>query len=198
MWAIVKDHEVVQVVSGDQSIMLGDTRHSTQIFSKAWTDEERKAIGIYPVELDAERDPNFWWVTDTEYAIARGRVIARRTWKPHDLDEVKARMKKAIRKAATDLITHVMPRYEQQNTVAEMCIFLMAVLVPVGEKGKRTEAHQPTDGDRERMAEIISKWRYVEDVRAYARELTAKLEALKDMEQVEALGLKDGWPLPNS
>ena len=47
-WAIVKADQVIEIITGGNGITLNGIHHPASIFS-AWSLEELKAIGIYPV-----------------------------------------------------------------------------------------------------------------------------------------------------
>ena len=49
MWAYVKDNKIEQIYQRPKSIMLNNVRYPSNMFTK-YTDAEKAAIGIYPVE----------------------------------------------------------------------------------------------------------------------------------------------------
>lgn len=48
MWALVKSNKIEEIISSPKEMVIDDVRHPRALFS-AWTDAERKAIGILPV-----------------------------------------------------------------------------------------------------------------------------------------------------
>jgi len=59
-------------------MVIGDTRHSRNIFSFRWTNEEREAIGLYEVEFDNtnKKDEQWYINTNQSFAFAGGKVTA--------------------------------------------------------------------------------------------------------------------------
>ena len=49
MWAYIKDNKIEQLYYRPKSIMLNNVRYPSNMFTK-YTDAEKEAIGIYPVE----------------------------------------------------------------------------------------------------------------------------------------------------
>ena len=49
MWALIKDNKIEQIYQRPKSLMLGEVRYPSNMFTK-FTDAEKAAIGIYPVE----------------------------------------------------------------------------------------------------------------------------------------------------
>ena len=52
MWALVEDNVITKIINNPKAMVIGDVRHSRNIFSSRWTNEEREAIGIYEVVFD--------------------------------------------------------------------------------------------------------------------------------------------------
>ena len=52
MWALVEDNAIVKIINNPKAMVIGDTRHSRNIFSSRWTNEEREAIGLYEIVID--------------------------------------------------------------------------------------------------------------------------------------------------
>ena len=56
MWGLVQDGSITKLINNPKAMVIGDVRHSKNIFSFRWTKEERQAIGIYELEFDNEYD----------------------------------------------------------------------------------------------------------------------------------------------
>ena len=52
MWGLVQDGSITKIINKPKAMVIGDVRHSKNIFYFRWTNEEREAIGIYEVEFD--------------------------------------------------------------------------------------------------------------------------------------------------
>lgn len=48
MWGRVLNGQLVEIINAPKALMINDVQHPKTIFTQAWTDEERKAIGILP------------------------------------------------------------------------------------------------------------------------------------------------------
>jgi len=49
MWALIKDNKIEQIYRRPKSLVIGEVRYPSNMFTK-YTDAEKAAIGIYPVE----------------------------------------------------------------------------------------------------------------------------------------------------
>ena len=49
MWAYIKDNKIEQIYQRPKSLVIGEVRYPSNMFTK-YTDAEKAAIGIYPVE----------------------------------------------------------------------------------------------------------------------------------------------------
>ena len=80
MWALIEDSEIVKIINNPKPMVIGDVRHSRNIFSSRWTNEEREAIGIYEVITDSSnrKDENWYINTNESYAFADNQVT--RSW----------------------------------------------------------------------------------------------------------------------
>ena len=78
MWALVEDNAIVKIINNPKAMVIGDTRHSKNIFSFRWTDEEREAIGIYEIVFDNsnKKDEAYYTNTNQSFDYADGQVTA--------------------------------------------------------------------------------------------------------------------------
>ena len=78
MWALVEDNTIVKTINNPKGMVIGDTRHSRNIFSFRWTNEEREAIGIYEVVFDNsnKKDEAYYNNTNQSFNYADGQVTA--------------------------------------------------------------------------------------------------------------------------
>ena len=78
MWALIEDSEIVKIINNPKAMVIGDTRHSRNIFSSRWTDEEREAIGIYEMVFDSsnKRDDSYYNNTNQSFNFADGVATA--------------------------------------------------------------------------------------------------------------------------
>ena len=78
MWALVEDNAIVKIINQPKAMVIGDTRHSKNIFSFRWTNEEREAIGLYEVVFDNsnKKDEAYYTNTNQSFDFADGQVTA--------------------------------------------------------------------------------------------------------------------------
>jgi len=78
MWALVEDNAIVKIINNPKAMVIGDTRHSKNIFSFRWTNEEREAIGIYEIVFDNsnKKDEAYYTNTNQSFDYADGQVTA--------------------------------------------------------------------------------------------------------------------------
>ena len=78
MWGLVQDGSITKIINKPKAMVIGDVRHSKNIFSFRWTKEERQAIGIYEVEFDNtnKKDEQWYINTNQSFAFADGKITA--------------------------------------------------------------------------------------------------------------------------
>ena len=78
MWALVEDNAIVKIINNPKGMVIGDTRHSRNIFSSRWTNEEREAIGLYEIVFDNsnKRDESYYTNTNQSFDFADGVATA--------------------------------------------------------------------------------------------------------------------------
>jgi len=78
MWALVTDNTITKIINKPKGLVIGDTRHSRNIFSFRWTNAEREAIGIYEVVFDNsnKKDEAYYTNTNQSFNFADGVVTA--------------------------------------------------------------------------------------------------------------------------
>jgi len=68
MWARVEDNNIIEYYKNKKSLVLNNVRYSSQIFT-IWTDEERAALGIYPVIEPSHVDSKFHYESNVIYTF---------------------------------------------------------------------------------------------------------------------------------
>ena len=78
MWALVEDNAITKIINNPKAMVIGDVRHSRNIFSFRWTNEEREAIGIYEIVIDNsnKRDEAYYNNTNQSFNFADGVATA--------------------------------------------------------------------------------------------------------------------------
>jgi hypothetical protein len=78
MWGLIENNEIKKIINKPKGLVIGDTRHSRNIFSFRWTNAEREAIGIYEVVFDNsnKKDEAYYNNTNQSFNFADGKVTA--------------------------------------------------------------------------------------------------------------------------
>ena len=78
MWGLIENNEIKKIINKPKGLVIGDTRHSRNIFSFRWTNEEREAIGLYEVVFDNsnKKDEAYYNNTNQSFNFADGVVTA--------------------------------------------------------------------------------------------------------------------------
>ena len=71
MWALVEDNKITKIINNPKAMVIGDVRHSRNIFSSRWTNEEREAIGIYEIVFDNSNKKDEAYYNNTNPAGAQ-------------------------------------------------------------------------------------------------------------------------------
>jgi hypothetical protein len=67
MWALIKDNKIEQIYQRPKSLIIGEVRYPSNMFTK-YTDAEKAAIGIYPVEDSGTKgDDRFEYTSGPTY-----------------------------------------------------------------------------------------------------------------------------------
>jgi hypothetical protein len=76
MWALVEDNAITKIINNPKAMVIGDTRHSRNIFSFRWTNEEREAIGLYEVVFDNsnKRDEAYYTNTNQSFDLQMDKL----------------------------------------------------------------------------------------------------------------------------
>ena len=75
MWALVDDADnITEIIAHPKSLIIDDIRHPKKIFS-AWTDEEKRVIGLYEVTPASKFDENYYVNSNASYAKVGTKVV---------------------------------------------------------------------------------------------------------------------------
>ena len=70
MWALVTDGKIQQIYQRPKSLVIGEVRYPSNMFTK-YTDAEKAAIGIYPVEDNGTKgDDRFEYTSQATYSFS--------------------------------------------------------------------------------------------------------------------------------
>ena len=74
MWARVEDENVIEIIPHPKPITVDEISHPRAIFT-AWTDADRRNIGIYTVQQAEKLDARFYIPKNPTYAVSGTDVI---------------------------------------------------------------------------------------------------------------------------
>ena len=107
MYALIENNEIKETFSNIRALKIGDVQYPKNIFT-VWSESELNNVGLYTVVFDNsnKKDQHCYTNTDVSYAFADGKVTASYgTATAKDLDEVKSKKKKSIKRTTNDLLT---------------------------------------------------------------------------------------------
>jgi len=97
MWARIMGSQLVEIINMPKAIMINDIQYPKSIFTRAWTDEERKALGIVPyVHEGSGRENMFYTSSESLPAVQADKVVVTRSQTARDIKDIKATMKNHV------------------------------------------------------------------------------------------------------
>ena len=78
MWGIVLNGQLIKIIKLPKAVMINDIQHPQTIFTRAWTDEERKSIGILPYVYSGSDINNEFY--KTTFSDTVGEDVITRTY----------------------------------------------------------------------------------------------------------------------
>ena len=75
MYAVVEDNNITQFINYPKSIVIGEVRYPSKIFTM-WSQSEKEAIGIYEIVTDSTnyKDPAYYNNTNEQYTFENNQV----------------------------------------------------------------------------------------------------------------------------
>lgn len=114
--------QLVEVINQPKAMTINDIQYPKTIFTRAWTDEERKALGIVPYVYEGSMVENmFYTSSESAPVVEENRVVVTRTQTARDIDAIKDTMKKHV----SDVLSHYLAQTdwivirEQDNGTAK-------------------------------------------------------------------------------
>jgi hypothetical protein len=97
MWARIMGSQLVEIINIPKPMTINDIQYPFSIFTKAWTDEERKALGIVPYVYEGNATENmFYTYSESSPVVEENRVVVTKTQTARDVDAVKTTMKNHV------------------------------------------------------------------------------------------------------
>ena len=99
MWARIMGNQLVDIIHQPKAMTINDVQYPKSIFGLAWTNEERKALGIVPYVYEGSYIANMFYSTsEAAPVVEEDRVVVRRTQSANNIDDIKAVMKNSVSK----------------------------------------------------------------------------------------------------
>jgi hypothetical protein len=106
MWARVLNGQLVEVIHQPKAMVINDIQHPKTIFTRAWTNEERKAIGILPYTYSGNNINNEYYTSTFSDSV--GDDVVTRTYTNNavsDLTELKTNKIDESKRHANQLLS---------------------------------------------------------------------------------------------
>ena len=106
MWARIMGSQLVEIINTPKPMTLNDIQYPVSIFTRAWTDEERKALGIVPYVYEGSSVENmFYTSSESSPAVQADKVVVTRSQTPRDVDAIKNTMKNHVSSVLQSTLT---------------------------------------------------------------------------------------------
>ena len=122
MWARIMGNQLVDIIHQPKAMTINDVQYPKSIFGLAWTNEERKALGILPYVYEGSYIANMFYSTsEAAPVVEEDRVVVRRTQSANNIDDIKAAMKNSVSKTLSGYLaqTDWIVIREQDNGTAK-------------------------------------------------------------------------------
>jgi hypothetical protein len=97
MWARIMGSQLVEIINIPKAMTINNIQYSKSIFTRAWTDEERKALGIVPYVYEGSSGENmFYTSSESSPAVQADKVVVTKSRTPRDIKDIKDTMKNHV------------------------------------------------------------------------------------------------------
>ena len=97
MWARIMGSQLVEIINIPKAMTINNIQYPKSIFTRAWTDEERKALGIVPYVYEGSATENmFYTSSESSPAVKADKVVVTRSQTARDIDAIKNTMKNHV------------------------------------------------------------------------------------------------------
>ena len=97
MWARIMGSQLVEIINTPKAMTINNVQYSKAIFTSAWTDEERKSLGIVPYVYEGSgRENMFYTSSESSPAVQADKVVVTKSQTPRDVDAIKNTMKNHV------------------------------------------------------------------------------------------------------
>jgi len=97
MWARIMGSQLVEIINIPKAMTINNIQYPVSIFTRAWTDEERKALGIVPYVYEGSSGENmFYTSSESSPAVQADKVVVTKSRTPRDIKDIKDTMKNHV------------------------------------------------------------------------------------------------------
>ena len=97
MWARIMGSQLVEIIHQPKAMTINNVQYPKSIFTRSWTDEQRKALGIVPYVYEGNKVENmFYTSSDSSPVVETDKVVVTRTTTARDIKDIKDTMKKHV------------------------------------------------------------------------------------------------------
>ena len=97
MWARIMGSQLVEIINIPKAMTINNIQYPVSIFTRAWTDEERKALGIVPYVHEGSGVENmFYTFSESSPVVKADKVVVTRSQTARDIDAIKNTMKNHV------------------------------------------------------------------------------------------------------
>jgi hypothetical protein len=97
MWARIMGSQLVEIINIPKAMTINNIQYPVSIFTRAWTDEERKALGIVPYVYEGSGGENmFYTSSESSPVVQADKVVVTKSRTPRDIKDIKDTMKNHV------------------------------------------------------------------------------------------------------
>jgi len=106
MWARIMGSQLVEIINTPKGMTINDIQYPVSIFTRAWTDAARKALGIVPYVYTGNSVENMFYTTsEAAPSVEEDRVVVAKTQTARDMASIKVVMKDHISSVLSSYLT---------------------------------------------------------------------------------------------
>ena len=106
MWARIMGSQLVEIINTPKGMTINDIQYPVSIFTRAWTDAARKALGIVPYVYTGNSVENMFYTTsEASPSVEEDRVVVAKTQSARDMASIKVVMKDHVSSVLSNSLT---------------------------------------------------------------------------------------------
>jgi hypothetical protein len=106
MWARIMGSQLVEIINTPKGMTINGIQYPVSIFTRAWTDVARKALGIVPYVYTGNSINNMFYTTsESSPTVEEDRVVVAKTQTARDIASIKVVMKNHVSSVLSNYLT---------------------------------------------------------------------------------------------